>query len=55
MTTLPNPKMEEDQLLLLMEKSDDDDWWQVKPMGVSDVQGGLVQSAYVESDHQCVR
>ncbi|KAH9967613.1 hypothetical protein BGW80DRAFT_717316 [Lactifluus volemus] len=39
--------MKEDQLLLLTEKSDDD-WWKVKQMGVSDVQGGLVPSAYVE-------
>lgn len=24
-------------------------WWKVKPMGVSEVHGGLVPSAYVES------
>ncbi|KAH9972354.1 hypothetical protein BGW80DRAFT_383894 [Lactifluus volemus] len=41
-------EIKEDQLLLLVEKTDDD-WWKVKPMGVSDVQGGLVPSAYVES------
>jgi actin cytoskeleton-regulatory complex protein SLA1 len=57
-------EIKEDQLLLLVEKTDDEcvhplyssgasltfhSWWKVKPMGVSDVQGGLVPSAYVES------
>ncbi|KAH9956652.1 hypothetical protein BGW80DRAFT_250120 [Lactifluus volemus] len=41
-------EIKEDQLLLLVEKTDDD-WWKAKPMGVSDVQGGLVPSAYVDS------
>ncbi|KAH9972334.1 hypothetical protein BGW80DRAFT_1561143 [Lactifluus volemus] len=37
-------EIKEDQLLLLVEKTDDD-WWKVKPMGVLDVQGGLVPSS----------
>ncbi|KAH9972338.1 hypothetical protein BGW80DRAFT_383561 [Lactifluus volemus] len=45
-------EIKEDQLLLLVEKTDDD-WWKVKPMGVSDIQGGLVPSAYVESVSAC--
>ncbi|KAH9956655.1 hypothetical protein BGW80DRAFT_250197 [Lactifluus volemus] len=58
-------EIKEDQLLLLVEKTDDEcvrssgasltfhHWWKVKPMGVSDVQGGLVPSAYVESVSAC--
>jgi actin cytoskeleton-regulatory complex protein SLA1 len=57
-------EIKEDQLLLLVEKTDDEcvhplcssgtsltfhSWWKAKPMGVSDVQGGLVPSAYVDS------